>query len=400
MPVIPRDPSAAPCETPPHPPTSEGGRPRSRRALFLLPLAAIAAIAGVAPAVAGCSNNSNDQETPPVALGMTSSVPAYYSDQNLTIYQVQTPVALPVKKPTAADMSNPAPAMTPYTHAPYLLASDESVEVHYTISNLDSQDYYVWLLIDPWNEFVRWNPGVTVVDDDVTEPNFGYDQEFVVPAMSRVQGTLTSDDFIEIATKLASVQNFLASPMAMQATTDAGASDSDMLDPTVIANHIFNPQNRSNVQDYNYTPWIPPVIAGVTGFDLGLRTWNSAGNIAVEITIDIVDLAGNRFVPADSKRPAARNAAHGAPPAVRAFPVANGRVATGAAPPTAPRLGSRAFGGERGIRTLGTLTGTPDFESGSFGHSDSSPPRKLLGSQHIVKRGMLKGASSMIPEPD
>jgi hypothetical protein len=33
--------------------------------------------------------------------------------------------------------------------------------------------------------------------------------------------------------------------------------------------------------------------------------------------------------------------------------------------------------GEQGIRTLGTLTGTPDFESGSFGHSDSSPPRKL-----------------------
>jgi integrase len=33
--------------------------------------------------------------------------------------------------------------------------------------------------------------------------------------------------------------------------------------------------------------------------------------------------------------------------------------------------------GERGIRTHGTLTGTPDFESGSFGHSDSSPPCTL-----------------------
>ena len=34
-------------------------------------------------------------------------------------------------------------------------------------------------------------------------------------------------------------------------------------------------------------------------------------------------------------------------------------------------------GGESGIRTHGTLTGTPDFESGSFGHSDISPPRKM-----------------------
>jgi hypothetical protein len=42
-------------------------------------------------------------------------------------------------------------------------------------------------------------------------------------------------------------------------------------------------------------------------------------------------------------------------------------------------------GGERGIRTLGTLTGTPDFESGSFGHSDSSPPRTVQGPHRVVK---------------
>src|SRR5580698_3276005 len=41
--------------------------------------------------------------------------------------------------------------------------------------------------------------------------------------------------------------------------------------------------------------------------------------------------------------------------------------------------------GERGIRTLGTLTGTPDFESGSFGHSDSSPPRKVQKASRLVK---------------
>jgi hypothetical protein len=33
--------------------------------------------------------------------------------------------------------------------------------------------------------------------------------------------------------------------------------------------------------------------------------------------------------------------------------------------------------GERGIRTLGTITGTPDFESGTFGHSDISPRRTM-----------------------
>ncbi len=34
-------------------------------------------------------------------------------------------------------------------------------------------------------------------------------------------------------------------------------------------------------------------------------------------------------------------------------------------------------GGESGIRTRGTLTGTPDFESGTFGLSVISPRRTM-----------------------
>jgi hypothetical protein len=33
--------------------------------------------------------------------------------------------------------------------------------------------------------------------------------------------------------------------------------------------------------------------------------------------------------------------------------------------------------GEKGIRTPGTIAGTPDFESGTFGHSDISPRAKF-----------------------
>src|SRR5262249_29646570 len=152
--------------------------------------------------------------------------------------------------------------------------SDERLEVHYTLSNVDSVQHTVWLLIDPWNEFVRWNPGVTVVSDEETVPNFGYDLAFIVPAMSRVQGTFTPDDMQEIAIKLDSVENLLASPQAQMAYQDAGAGSMNgygSFDATGFANHIFNPQNRSNSGDPLYTPWIPSVIAGVTGFDLGLR---------------------------------------------------------------------------------------------------------------------------------
>jgi hypothetical protein len=271
------------------------------------PRAIIVSAVLVAAGAVACSQSSDYQTQGPIDLGMTSSMAAYYSDENTTLYEAQTPVALPVKAPTGT--LGATPAGTPYSHAPWLTASDESIEVHYTISNLDSQQYSVWLLIDPWNEFVRWDPGVTIVDDEDTEPNWGYDQEFVLPGMSRITGTLTTDDMQEIATKLAAVENMLASAQAMAGdggpTNDGGDTNEsvtgmvDGYDPTSVANNIFNPQNRSNSGDALYNQWIPPVIAGLTGFDLGLRT-ESAANIEVEITIDVQDVNGNRFVQADT----------------------------------------------------------------------------------------------------
>jgi hypothetical protein len=296
--VMPRISSA---DAGPSAPIRVGVRPRS----WLISLVTV--LGGVA-----CSQTSNNQVTGPIDLGMTSTIAAYYNAEELTLYEVQTPVPLPVRKPSGSELSalGPAPANTGYPTYPWLLASDESLEVHFTISNIDNQDHAVWLLIDPWNEFVRWNPGVSVVDDEDAEPNWGYDQSFLVPAMSRVEGTITTDDMQEIAIKLASVENLLNSSQAKSAeaegggVVDAGGGDTEIsgFDPNATANNIFNPQNRSNGNDPLYTPWIPPVIAGLTGFDLGLRTTETA-NVAVEITINVQDLNGNRFVPANSNQP-------------------------------------------------------------------------------------------------
>jgi hypothetical protein len=276
------------------PPTREGARPR-----YGLLAASTAAL------VVACQPGSADQVTPPVDLGMTATTPPLFSGNESSLYEVQLPVALPVKKPSPEQVQSlgPTPANTPYTNAPWLLASDESVEIHYTISNVDAQDHTVWLLIDPWNEFVRWRPGLAVVSDEQTTPNYGYDLPFVVPAQGRIEGTITTDDMHEIAIKLASVMNVIASPQA-QAALNPPAGQPPTFNTTGIVNNIFNPLNRSNGDDPLFTPWIPPVIAGITGFDLGLRySGNTAANIAVEITIDVQDMNGNRFVAADSTDP-------------------------------------------------------------------------------------------------
>lgn len=275
-------------------PTGAVSRPRPKSAAGVLLVVIVAA--------AACNNGSADQVTRPVALGMTSTTPAYYADGQVTLYQVLTPVQLPVRSMTAADVRSvgAAPPGTPYPRGVFLRAEDERVEVHYTISNIDSVQHNVWLLIDPWNEFVRWRPGVTAVNDELTVPNYGYDMEFPVPGKQRLQGTITIDDMHEIAIKLASVENLLASPQA-QAQAPGQSTAGSAFNATPIANNIFNPANRSNSipADPLYTPWIPRVIAGVTGFDLGLRTSEPA-NVAVEITIDVQDLRGDRFVPQDS----------------------------------------------------------------------------------------------------
>jgi hypothetical protein len=301
-------------------PRRGGWRPRMPSLVGAWPFAPLALVA----LVAACSNGSGDQVTPPVAVGMTSKINPTYDDGQLTLFEVDQAVPLPVRKPSDADEKalGAAPKGTPYPHMPFLTADDESVEVHFVLSNVDKAQHNVWLLINPWNEFVRWKPGVSIVSDEETIPNNGYDKQYVVPGMSRVQGTITSDDMHEIAIKLASVQNFLASSEA-KATTMASGDDDDSGGPTPagVCNNIFEYQNRSNSvpADPYYTPWIPPVIAGLTGFDLGLRmeadedaddptmtvacppgAMSCAGNVAIEITMEIQDLNGDRFVPQDT----------------------------------------------------------------------------------------------------
>lgn len=57
-------------------------------------------------------------------------------------------------------------------------------------------------------------------------------------------------------------------------------------------------------------------------------------------------------------------------------------------------------GGEKGIRTLGTLTGTPDFESGTFGRSVISPRRNMNADARTVNavpRALVMSETEAIP---
>ncbi len=244
---------------------------------------AASAVAVVLATALGCANTDDNQVTQPTVVGMSDKIGPMYSDGQTTIYQVNVPVKLPMRRPTP-DEAKALGKADPYPHAPFLLSSDARIEVRFTLSNLDDKPHAVELLVDPWNEFVRYHPAIEIVSDEQTTPDFsGYDRFYLLPPKSRVEGTLTSDDMNELAVDLATVENLLLK-------NPAGANLNGMV------NHVFNLQNRSTEPDPLIDPFIPKIIPGLVGFDLGLRSYEQ-GNVAVEIIIDVTDQNGDRVVP-------------------------------------------------------------------------------------------------------
>jgi hypothetical protein len=260
-------------------PKGRASTPHFSRGARTLAAAVLCAVVGA------CANEDAAQVTAPVVLGMTPSLAPAYDDGQLQLYQVQVPVRLPIRRPDDSELQNLGQA-EPYPRGPWLKESDLRLEVRYTLTNLDDQPHTVLLMIDPWNEFVRYQPGI-VVTQEASLPNLsGIERRVRLQPKSRVVGTLTNDDMIELAVDLATAENVIKNP----------PTDPNGFDPASIINRAFNAQNRSTVPDPIVSPYIPQVIAGLTGFDLGLRT-EEQGTLAVEIAIDITDNNGSRVIP-------------------------------------------------------------------------------------------------------
>lgn len=241
--------------------------------------------------VSACAGKEEDQVLAPVVLGMTETTPPAFDDGQTQIFQVTREVRLPMRAPL--DGERASGDVPPYPRAPFHLARDTRITVRFTMSNLEDKQNVVELLFDPWNEFVRYSPGVNAGGEEAL-PNFSGNQRFVVlPPLGRVEGILTPDDMLELATDLATA-------MSLDARRPPAGTPANPDDPTAgpaLYNRAMNTQNRSTVTfDPVLAPFIPPVVAGLTGFDLGLRTGTPA-RVAVELVIDVEDLQGNRVVP-------------------------------------------------------------------------------------------------------
>ena len=258
----------------------------------LLSLGLLAALA------VGCGSQDHEESLPIVQVGMTKDVAPIYDDGEMQIYEVKKGTSFPILAPSDTTRSELNRIdMEPYGRRPWVTTDDIDVQVTWTISNLDDDEHVVELLVDPWNEFGRYYPGLQLTDADNEEymPNFsGIDKRYIVSGKgsgeaSRAHGTFTYADLQEMATDLATVMDLLKNPPVIE-----GADADDMEDPTVTyTNHAFHWQNRS-FNDLLVKDWIPSTIAGLTGLDLGFRTYEPA-TVAIEVAIEVVDKNGNRI---------------------------------------------------------------------------------------------------------
>ncbi len=260
--------------------TTDGERnPRAlRRAASVLALGLV---------VAACAGEDEKEVLPPVVLAMLDTTAPTYDDGQEQIFQVSREVRLPYRRPT--DEERPRGELAPYPRPPFHVATDTRVTIRYTLSNLDDQPHTVELLVDPWNEFVRYVPGVSTIRQDEILPNFsGIDRFVVVPPKGRVDGIITPDDMVELATDLTVAMALEQRPPAADGAF-GGAE---------LYNRTFNAQNRSSEHDPVLQDWMPASktqVAAVIGFDVGLRTYE-ASKVAVELVIDIEDLHGERVI--------------------------------------------------------------------------------------------------------
>jgi hypothetical protein len=250
----------------------------------------IAVLVGVFAAAlgTGCGPSGDKQTYYPVALGMVSGDPPLYGDGETEIYQVSRPVSLPIISPLDRDRALLAGInVLPYGRTPWITKNDVKVQISWTVSNLEKRAHNVEILIDPWNEFVRYVPGVSVGEDETVPDLSGIDLLIRVEGMSRKTGTFTFDDMDELATDLATVQNIVVTG----ATTGSSATALNGL-----VNHAFEIHNRSSDNDRLIQAYVPPIVAGLVGFDLGLRARES-GTLAIEILVEVTDVVGNRVDP-------------------------------------------------------------------------------------------------------
>jgi hypothetical protein len=257
---------------------------------------------------AGCSSDGDTRMLPPAQVAMYQGLEPIFMTDETKIYEVKKGLQFPILAPKDG-MPAASGDSEPYEHPPWVSLKDVRVQISWTLSNLDDTEHNAELLIDPWTEFGRYWPGLTLVDPDEGkyQPNLSAIDQYYPLARSsageksRVHGTYTYDDLDEVARDFATAMDLIKfPPTSLPGGQPVDPADQASLLPTYV-NHAFDFQNHSN-KDPLVKQWVPSTVAGLTGVDFGIRTYESA-TIALEIVVEVTDQGNGKVQAEGSKDP-------------------------------------------------------------------------------------------------
>lgn len=261
-------------------------RATTRNSMLLLSATALLAV--------GCGGDTT-RHLDPKAFALTSTTPPFYDDGELTLYQTELDVNLPIRRPSAAERSTLNTRVPPFSRTPWVTTNDVHVQITWTLANLDEDPHAVEVLVDPWNEFGRYVPGIQIEGNNALPNLSGIDELYDLPGLhtdrsSRIEHTFSFQDMDELATDFATVIDILANVHATPAMGNQPATD-----PRVgLVNHAFDLQNK-----HGHSPltdgYIPSTIPALLGFAIAVRTEEPA-NVALELSVEIVDSNGDRVL--------------------------------------------------------------------------------------------------------
>jgi len=194
------------------------------------------------------------------------TVPALMSEE-AAIFVVEQRVELPVRAPSQtalADLQTAAGKFEglPFPRMPWIARGDLELSVDFTLYNLDDQPHDVTVIVNGFNEFDEYVPGITVVDDELVIDFSQWERLYKVEGKQRLTRTIREEELDEAAVDLATVVN--------------GAPSS---------NQVVYFENLSD-RDERSRAFIPAVVPGLGGFRLGLRT-TEAANVLLEATVKV-----------------------------------------------------------------------------------------------------------------
>lgn len=236
----------------------------------------IAALALVLTAQLGCNDERRYVGDPLLhQIALTETTPAAFAAEDAQLFVVEERIELDVEAPGEVALEDLRVAAErfeglPFPRLPWVDREDLGIQVDFVLYNLDDEQRQIAVIVNGFNEFHEYEPGVTVIDDEPVVDYAQWERLYALEPEQRIARTLREEDFDEIAVDLATVVN--------------GAPNS---------NQVVFFENKS-ASDPLSEPYIPDVIPGLVGFRLGLRA-SAAANVLLEATVRVRD-RGERLV--------------------------------------------------------------------------------------------------------